>query len=81
MAAPALGADAPRFGIKVSISGKYPDPTMTEVVARLASSEPTAGSDHVKPTVFSAKDAVAFKSPYILSFPPGMPSARVNVAL
>jgi hypothetical protein len=46
----------------------------------MGSSEPTAGSDHVNPTVFSAKLALALRSPYNRSFPPGEPSAREKVA-
>src|SRR3954466_12233942 len=80
IALPAFGAEGPRPGIKVSTSGKYPEPTITAVLSRTASSDPTAGSDHVNPTVFSAKEAVALRSPYRRSFPPGEPSATVNVA-
>src|SRR5262249_4194659 len=62
-ALPAFGAAAPRFGISVSMAGKYPEPTITAVVSRALSSAPTAGSDQVNPTVFSAYGAVAFRSP------------------
>src|SRR5690349_3123704 len=63
IAFPAFGAVGPRFGIEASISGKYPDPTITAVTERSAFSAPIAGSDQVKPTVFSANEAVDFKSP------------------
>src|SRR5215216_3413174 len=63
MAFPALGAEAPRPGSDASISGKYPDPTITALIERSLLSGPTAGSDQVKPTVFSATVAVALRSP------------------
>src|SRR5215203_1104862 len=63
IALPAFGAAGPRLGINVSTSGKYPDPTITAVASRTASNDPTAGSDQVKPTVFSANGALAFRSP------------------
>src|SRR5215210_3671532 len=63
MALPAFGALAPRPGSDVSRSGKYPDPTITALVDRSLVSGPTAGSDQVKPTVFSAGVAVDLRSP------------------
>ena len=47
IAFPAFGASRSRFGIRVSMSGKYPDPTITALIVRVASREPTAGSDQV----------------------------------
>ena len=47
---------------------------------RELSTVPTAGSDHVNPTVFSACDAVDLRSPYSLTLPPDVPSDTVNVA-
>ena len=46
------------------MSGKYPDPTITALIERSGVSGPTAGSDQVKPTVFSAVVAVDLRSPY-----------------
>src|SRR4029077_15565468 len=83
IAVPALLAGAPprvRRG-DVSRSGKSPEPTITAVASRLASSVPTAGSDHVSPTVFSANVAVDFRSPNTLNLPPGVPSVTVKVCV
>jgi hypothetical protein len=54
---------------------------MTAVTLRSAFSAPTAGSDHVNPTVFSAYDAVDFRSPNRRSFPPGVASPRSKLAV
>src|SRR5262245_25162055 len=53
-ALPAFGALGPRLGIEFSMSGKYPEPTITAVTVREVLSVPTAGSDQVRPTLFSA---------------------------
>ena len=67
--------------MSVSISGKYPDPTTTAFTVRATFSGPIAGSDQLKPTVFSAYVAEALTSPQSVSFPPAVPSASVNVCL
>ena len=44
--------------------GRNPEPTKTEYGPELLDTSPTAGSDQVCPTLFSAADAVALRSPY-----------------
>src|SRR4029453_9578347 len=79
MTLPALGPEGPRLGIDASTSGKYPEPTITALTDRSLFRGPTAGSDQVKPTVFSAYVADADRSPKNLMRPPGVPSVTVNV--
>jgi hypothetical protein len=53
---------------------------MTAFVERSGVRGPTAGSDQVKPTVFSAVVAVDFRSPYSLTFPPEVASVTAKLA-